>query len=179
MATLSFCLKSVYPALTIVIVASAITLGTAGAAVPAPAPVVPYTTAHGQIRSTAQFKGHPTLLWLVSTWCSSCAAGLHTLTRHATELDETGLRVVILRNYKNDGYPGPDIRQFTAQTVPQFKVPKSWTLGQASKRLDRAYNPRHYPDIYFFIDAKGRIESVGGAPAATMDEILRFARGGR
>ncbi|TAL86389.1 MAG: hypothetical protein EPN74_05025, partial [Rhodanobacter sp.] len=49
------------------------------AATPPLAPIVPYTTAGGRTLSTAQFKGHRTMLWLLSTWCGSCAAGLQTM----------------------------------------------------------------------------------------------------
>jgi len=143
---------------------------------PPRAPDAQFTVVDGSAHSTAELKGSPTLLWLLSTWCGSCAAGLDTLSRHADEIAKTDLRVVILRNYQNGGYPGAGIAQFVARVIPRFQVPDSWVLGQASLELDRAYNGKHYPDIYFLIDRQGRIREVGGAPSATMDRILHFAR---
>lgn len=141
------------------------------------APVVPYTTAGGRTLSTAQFKGHRTMLWLLSTWCGSCAAGLQAMADKAGPLEKSGLRVVILRNYQNGGYPGPAIRKFVDRVAPTLLQQPGWAFGDASPQLDYAYNHKHYPDIYFLIDANGRIQAVDGAPAATMDTILRFARG--
>lgn len=143
---------------------------------PPKAPEAPFTTVDGSTHSTSELKGSPTLLWLLSTWCGSCAAGLDALSQHTDEIAKTDLRVVVLRNYQNGGYPGADIAQFVSRVLPRLKVPERWMLGQASAGLDRAYNGKHYPDIYFLIDRQGRVRQVGGAPSATMDRILRFAR---
>lgn len=141
-----------------------------------PAPVAAFTTATGKTLSTTDLKGRPTMLWLLSTWCGSCAAGLQTLAQHADILRKTGLRVVVLRNYKNDGYPGLHIAEFTRKVLPNFNPPKNWVLGQASRQLGERYNAKFYPDIYFLMDAKGRIRSVDSAPSATFARILAFAR---
>ena len=140
------------------------------------APPAPFVTVGGHRRSTAGLQGHRTFLWLLSTWCGSCAAGLKAVAEHAGQLRNDGLRVVILRNYKDDGYPGPGIRAFFARAVPGFRAPSNWTLGQTSKQLDQSYNPRHYPDVYFLIDSGGDVRAVGSAPAATMGRILHFAK---
>lgn len=141
------------------------------------APAAPYTTAGGQTRSTAQLKGHKTMVWLLSTWCGSCAAGLQAMADHADQIEKAGLHVVVLRNYQNGGYPGMDIRSFVDRVAPKLLKEPGWTFGKASMQLDYAYNRRHYPDIYFLINASGQVQAVNGAPAATMDRILRFARG--
>ncbi|TAM24176.1 MAG: redoxin domain-containing protein [Candidimonas sp.] len=141
------------------------------------APIVSYATAGGRTLSTAQFQGHRTMLWLLSTWCASCAAGLQAMADKADPLEKAGLRVVILRNYQNGGYPGSGIRSFVNRVAPTLLKEPGWTFGDAPPQLDYAYNHKHYPDIYFLIDANGRIQTVDGAPAATMDKILRFARG--
>lgn len=143
-----------------------------------PAPDASYTV-NGRMHTTAALRGRPTMLWLLSTWCGSCAAGVHALAVHADVLEQSGLQVVILRNYKNDGYPGPDIRAFVNRIAPGSAPGTDWSLGEASQELEKAYNPRGYPDIYFLMDAAGRIRVVSGAPGATMDKILRFARSQR
>lgn len=138
------------------------------------APAAPYTVG-GHSRSTATLKGRPAMLWLLSTWCGSCAAGLQAMAKNATQIQKSGLRVVILRNYQDGGYPGPTIDKFVSEVAPTILRDTKWTLGNASAALERAYNSRHYADIYFLIDATGRIQQIGGAPAATMAKILRFA----
>ncbi len=140
------------------------------------APVAPFTTASGQTLYTTSLKGRPTLLWLLSTWCGSCAAGLQTLARHADSLQKAGLRIVILRNYRNDGYPGMRIAAFTRKVLPHFMPPKNWVLGQASQQLGMRYNASRYPDIYFLIGAKGHIRAVDSAPSATFSRIRAFAK---
>ena len=139
------------------------------------APVVPFRVGH-HMESTVQLKGHPTLLWLLSTWCGSCAAGLQALRSEAAQLEMARLHVIVLRNYKNGGYPGPHIRSFVKRFAPALLSEPNWTFGQASLALEQAYNSRHYPDIYYLIDAAGRIHAVDSAPGATMNRILRFAR---
>ncbi|MHB1539813.1 MAG: thioredoxin domain-containing protein [Steroidobacteraceae bacterium] len=150
----------------------------ASAASAPPAPAARYVTIGARTLSTAQLKGHRTLLWLLSTWCGSCAAGLQTLASDSGELAKAGLHVVVLRNYRNGGYPGPNIRSFVEHFAPALLTQRNWTFGQASLGLDQAYNGRHYPDIYFLIDASGHIRAINSAPSATLDRILRFAQGG-
>ncbi len=167
-----------YSLLLAVTFAGSVSSGSAVAATPTAAPAAPYTTASGQHRSTARFRGHQTLLWLVSTWCTSCAQGIKALAPRAPELRRAKLRVVVLRNYRNSGYPGPGIAQFVKHATPN-PVSKVWTLGEASKALEAAYNPRHYPDIYFLIDPAGHIQTISSAPSATLQTILAFAGASR
>ena len=148
--------------------------GLAQATVAPLAPAVPFTVG-GRMESTAQMKGHPTLLWLLSTWCGSCAAGLQALRSEAAQLEMARLHVIVLRNYQNGGYPGPHIRAFVKRFAPALLSEPNWTFGQASLALGQAYNGRHYPDIYYLIDATGHIHAVDSAPGATMNRILRFA----
>ncbi|EQD75035.1 thiol-disulfide oxidoreductase, partial [mine drainage metagenome] len=108
----------------------------AHAAGPPNAPAALYITAGGRTVSTAQLKGHRTLLWLLSTWCGSCTAGLQAMASETGPLAKSGLRVVILRNYRNGGYPGPDIRSFVDRFAPGLLTEPYWTFGQASRGLD-------------------------------------------
>lgn len=88
---------------------------------------------------------------------------------------ETGLQVIVLRNYENGCYPGLGIQPFADKVVRNFSLPDNWTMGEASESLNQAYNPQHYADIYFLIDAEGHIRDISGAPSATMDRIISFA----
>ncbi len=149
----------------------------AGAANAPAAPAATFVTPQGRKVAISDYRGKPLMLWLVSTWCSSCSAGILSMEGKAKELEKLGLQVVVLRNYKNVGYPGPNIVDFVDQVMPKGATPPAnWTLGEATKGLDTAYNRRHYPDVYFLIDRQGRVEAVDGAPSATMDRILAFAK---
>lgn len=119
--------------------------------------------------------GKKVVLWLFSTWCASCAQGVDALARVQTKLQQAGITVVALRNPGNGGFSGPSITDFFARYgAPLAKAP-NWLLGQASDRLDRLYNPKGYPDVYFLIDTTGVVRAVDTAPSATLDRILRFA----
>ncbi|EQD75063.1 thiol-disulfide oxidoreductase, partial [mine drainage metagenome] len=100
-------------------------------------PAALYLTAGGRTISTAQPKGHRTLLWLLSTWCGSCAAGLQAMASEAAQLVKSGLRVVMLRNYRNGGYPDPDIRSFVDRFAPGLLAEPHWTFAQASRGLSQ------------------------------------------
>lgn len=139
-----------------------------------PAPVAPFRVG-GTVRSTATLTGHKTMVWLVSTWCGSCAKGLQVLARRATLLHDAGLRIVVLRNAGNGGYAGPTIRAFVNQVSPALLKQTNWTFGEATPAFEKAYNPRGYADIYFLIRANGTLQTVSGAPAATLGTILGFA----
>lgn len=144
------------------------------------APAAAFTATDGRSLSVADFRGHPTMVWLVSSWCGSCAAGMQTLVDHEAELETAGLKVLVLRNYQNLGYPGPNIEDFVRQTLSGGRgrgaaIPQNWVLGQATQAFDHVYNTKHYPDIYYLVDADGRIQAVDGAPSATLDQILSFA----
>lgn len=138
-------------------------------------PGATFQTVDGRTLSTNSFKGRPTMLWLLSTWCGSCAAGLRAMAAKEPELERTGLRVVVLRNYKNGGYPGMSTGDFVKRVL-STPPPKDWIFGQASRQLDKAYNAKHYPDIYFLIGRDGTVDAVDSAPSATIDRILAFAR---
>lgn len=54
----------------------------AGFALAAPAQKAPdavFKTVDGVERSTAEFNGQPTMLFLLSTWCLSCDSGIEAL----------------------------------------------------------------------------------------------------
>lgn len=141
----------------------------------ATAPAATYTNTHGQPVNTTTLKGHASMLWLISTWCRSCSAGLSTLNAHVDQLRASGLHVVILRTYQNGGVPGADIASFVARNAPRL-MHANVALGDATQGLERTYDPRHYPDIYYLIDANGQIQGVDTAPSVTLGKILRFAK---
>jgi len=150
----------------------------AGAAtgLPAKAPPATFSTGAKQV-SLADYRGEKVMLWMFSSWCSSCKAGLDALAAEQPRLAQAGLRILALRNHENGGYPGPSARAFFEQFGKPLLSAPNWVVGDVSPEMAARYNPRRYPDIYFLIDAQGMVRAVNSAPAATIDTILRFAKG--
>lgn len=131
--------------------------------------------AHANEYSLGDFEGQKVMLWLLSTWCSSCVAGLEALADTQPRLERTDLKVLALRNHENGGFPGPSITEFAKRVEKPLTEAPNWVFGQASPGMARRYNPQNYPDIYFLIDEEGMVQVVSTAPAATLDKIERFA----
>lgn len=129
----------------------------------------------GQQRSLNEFRGRKVMLWLFSTWCSSCAVGLEALVENQQRLERAGLQILALQNYKNGGYPGPSINEFIDQYGPAVLNASNWVIGEVPAEMAEQYNPRGYPDIYFLIDEAGMVRAIQGAPASSISTILRFA----
>jgi len=126
--------------------------------------------------SLKKFEGKKIMLWLFSTWCPSCIVGFQALAKKQDELKKNKLTIIVLRNYKNGGYPGPTVIEFAKKYGKNLLKAKNWVFGEASNNLENIYNPKKYPDIYFLINSKGIIVDMNGAPAATIDNILSFSK---
>jgi thiol-disulfide isomerase/thioredoxin len=147
-----------------------------GPAVGETAPAGTFTTLSGHVLDVASLRGHPTLLWFVSTWCSSCQAGTVAMAHALPTLEADGVRVDEIELYEDLGQSGPSMRQFArALAGPELSSP-AWTFGVSSASLTRVYDPRAYLDIYYLLDANGRIVYVNGSPAATMSQLLAAAK---
>jgi thiol-disulfide isomerase/thioredoxin len=170
------------PALLIVL-ATSISLLPSGRALaqgvgglPVAAPDAPFTSRAGR-HSIAEFKDRKIMLWLFSTWCSSCGVGMQALLEKQPQLRQAGLTILALKNYQNGGYPGPSLDDFVEQFGSSLRQAPNWIFGDASQKLATEYNARNYPDIYFLIDEQGMVQAVNGAPSATLDTIMSFATG--
>ncbi|GMR05774.1 MAG: hypothetical protein BMS9Abin25_0349 [Gammaproteobacteria bacterium] len=143
--------------------------------VPFTAPDVRFSSQGGE-HSLTEYKGRKVMLWLFSTWCHTCVASVKAMQKKQATWEKTGLEILVLRNYKNGGYPGVDMPAFIQRFAPQVKQTNAWTIGEASQQMDQKLNAKKFPDIYFLIDEKGWVQAVNTAPNITMDVILKFAR---
>ena len=155
---------------------TAVSFAAAGPALNQPAPDAVFSAQSKQY-SVAQFKGRKVMLWLLSTWCTSCQEGLHVLAQERAKLQKAGLTVIVLENYKNGGYGGEPITAFAQRYGASVLHSPNWLFGDAPQHFGAVYNPRNFPDIYYLIDKNGVIRAVSGAPSATLDKILNFADG--
>ncbi len=132
--------------------------------------------AHGHKVSLASFHGQKVMLWLFSTWCPSCQAGLPLLARDERIFAAHHLRLIILENYHNGGYPGPTLSSLMNRYAQAAQRAQNWTVGLATRRTAAVYNARSYPDIFYLIRPDGTIEKVSSAPSAHLKTILDFAK---
>jgi hypothetical protein len=133
-----------------------------------------YTLLDARVLSTTELRGHPYVLWLMATWCSSCQGGTEVMAKHIADLRARGVRVVQLEVANDLGSPGPPLRAF-ANGVGTAASSPNWYWGVASPSQTQALDPGAYPDIYYLVNANGTIAEINGAPAATWSEIARFA----
>lgn len=134
-------------------------------------------SSQGKIHSLTDYKGRKVMLWLFSTWCHSCIAGVKAMQAEQAIWGKTGLVVLAIRNYNNGGYSGPDISTFIEKIAPPLLNHKGWVNGEATKTMYRKMNAKRFPDIYYLIDKKGLVQVVSTSPTATMNKILKFAQG--
>jgi thiol-disulfide isomerase/thioredoxin len=124
------------------------------------APTGVYSTVQGKLTRLASLRGTPTLVWFVATWCSSCQAGTQTIAQNITRLSSRHVRVVELelagQQFAGHEYSNPD-----------------WIWGVASSQMTQTYDPHAYLDIYYLLNAQGKIVYVNGSPSSTMGSLLQ------
>jgi cytochrome oxidase Cu insertion factor (SCO1/SenC/PrrC family) len=153
--------------------------GGAGAGTPASAHAVApngsFTTAAGATETVSSLHGRPTLLWFVTTWCSSCQAGTQAMSAQIPTLAARHVRVVELELSGDLGQPGPAISDFARQLAGSRLHDPDWIFGTASPVLTQAYDPNGYLDVYYLLDAAGHVTYANSSPAATMSQLLSAA----
>lgn len=149
---------------------------TATPAVGQVAPGGTLTTISGATVDVVSLRGHPTLLWFVSTWCSSCQAGTQTMAQNIAELRSDGVRVYEVELYRDLDQTGPPMTQFSRALAGPEAANPDWTFGTSSEALTRTYDPQSYLDIYYLLDANGRVTYVNSSPGSTMPQLLAAAR---
>jgi thiol-disulfide isomerase/thioredoxin len=136
-----------------------------------------FRLADGKQVSLASLKGKPTLLYFVTTWCSSCVAGTHTLVENFSALYKYGIRIVELELYNDLGYPGPPINVLQNFSGPKAIVDSSmWQWGYASQSMSYAFDPHGDLDIYYLLNSDGKVMLVGSSPSVTISQLLAAAK---
>lgn len=158
---------------------SATTGGAPPATSSSPMPTVGQLAPAGSFRSTsgatislASLRGRPALLWLVTTWCSSCQAGTQTVAQRLPALTSHHVKVIELELYKNLGGPPQSVAGFARQYAGAAAHNAAWTFGNASKQLSLTYDPQAYLDVYYLIGPNGHIRYVNSSPSATIGNLL-------
>ncbi|MGH7073455.1 MAG: TlpA family protein disulfide reductase [Stellaceae bacterium] len=147
----------------------------------APAPrdtIAPDTQFHvgERLVDLKTYAGHKLMVWQVTTWCPSCRAGLATFADHQSLIDQSDVRVIVLRDYKNGGYPGVGIRKFAEEVAPKLLHDPHFVFGEDTKTLFDSYNPHHYVDVYQLITPDRHIAAASSTPSVTFDKIEAFIK---
>ena len=140
----------------------------------AAAPAFTYHLLNGKHLSPSELRGHPYILWMVASWCSSCQTGSAVVGDHIVFLNAHGVRVVEMRLAKDLGAPGPGLQQFQ-KAVGMKAASPNWYWGELSDAQTATLDPKGYPDVYYLVDASGKIVAVDGNPTSTWDRIATFA----
>ena len=137
-------------------------------------PVFSYHQLNGRILRNVELRGHPYVLWLVASWCSSCQAGSAVVGEHIDMLKKHGVRVVELRLSKDLGAAGLGLQTFQRAVGPKA-FSSNWYWGEASQAQTLALDPRGYADLYYLVDRRGTIVAIDGNPSASWDTIQKFS----
>jgi len=138
------------------------------------APAFAYRELNGEVVRPADLRGHPYMLWLVASWCSSCETGSSVVAAHIDMLKQRNVRIVELRLANDLGAQGPGLQAFQ-RAIGLKAFSQNWYWGEASLQQTLVLDPHGYPDIYYLIAAHGRIVAIAGNPAASWSRIEAFA----
>jgi thiol-disulfide isomerase/thioredoxin len=139
-----------------------------------PAPAFTYHLLDGRELSQRALRGHPYILWTVASWCPSCQTGSDVIASHIGFLRAHGVRVVEMQVANDLGQPGPGLQKFQKAVGAKASAP-NWYWGVLTEAQTEALVPKGAMDVYYLVDARGKVVAVNGSPAATWGVIERFA----
>jgi cytochrome oxidase Cu insertion factor (SCO1/SenC/PrrC family) len=142
----------------------------------ATAPDGSFTAINGQANTIASLRGQPALVWFVTTYCDSCAAGTQAMAGKIDQFAQHHVKVVQLELAGNLGGDGPDIATFGRQIAGDRFNDPNWIWGTASQSLTNSYDPKALLDVYYLLDTQGHVTYINGSPEATMGSLLEHVR---
>jgi len=150
--------------------------GSAAPSVGQAAPNASFTTLSGTTETVASLRGKPALLWLMTTWCSSCQASTQAIAKNLAQLEAAGVHVVEVENYDDLGQNGPSLQEFGKVLAGTDFTNPDWTFARSSDELTSIYNPQSDLDIYYLLSPRGKVAYVNSSPVSTMPQLLAAAR---
>ncbi len=129
--------------------ASAVNVGQA-------APDFTFTAMNGTSSSLSIYRGHPVVLWWITSWCTSCQDGTKVFAQnYYSKYRSAGVVLLQVESYNNLGQPGPDLNSFASSYG--YSGQSGWVLGQGPQGATTTYNPSGYLDYYYVVSSQGII----------------------
>jgi thiol-disulfide isomerase/thioredoxin len=120
------------------------------------APEFTFMTMDGSPSSLSAYRGRPVVLWLITTWCTSCQDGTKLFAQnYYNQYHTAGVVLLEIESYRNLGQPGPSLDNF-AQSYG-YSRQTDWILGEGSQDSTTIYNSAAYLDYFYAVSSQGII----------------------
>ncbi len=140
------------------------------------APDFTFTDLAGLAHSLSSYRGHPVVLWWITTFCGSCAQGTQSFAQnYYASYHGAGVQFLELESYNDLGQSGPTIAAFASQNG--YADQSGWVMGEGSAQGTSTYNPNSELDLYTVIDSHGVIISSGQDLPGSFSAVLSEAQG--
>lgn len=122
--------------------------------------------------STKSLEGKPLVVWLMTTWCSSCAETSELLvSQYYNSFRSDGIRLLQIENYNDLNQQGESLPAFVSQYGGTNQP--GWYIGTASQSVTQQYNPTDALDIYYLINSQGYIVGSGQGLGANLNSVIQ------
>jgi thiol-disulfide isomerase/thioredoxin len=145
-------------------------------AVGKPAPAFTYHLLNGKTLSPAQLRGHKYILWVMGTWCPSCQAGSQIAAQHIADLQRKQVMLVEMEAYNNLGGNGPSLASVKSG-IGRAADARNWYWGVLNEQQTATIDPKSAMDVFYLVDASGKVVAQSMAPGAHWAQIQAFVNG--
>ena len=129
------------------------------------------TLINGGTVSTKSLEGQPLVVWLMTTWCSSCADTSELLiSQYYSSFRSDGIRLLQIENYNDLNQQGESLPAFVSQYGGANEP--GWYIGTAAQSVTLEYNPSSALDIYYMVNSQGDIVGSGQGLGANLNSVL-------
>ncbi len=126
---------------------------------------------NGGTISTKSLEGHPFVVWLMTTWCSSCAETSELLiSQYYSTFRSDGILLLQIENYNDFNQPGESLSAFVSQYGGANQP--GWDIGTAAQSVTREYNPASALDLYYMVNSQGYIVGSGQGLGANLNSVI-------
>ena len=126
---------------------------------------------NGGTVSTKSLEGQPLVVWLMTTWCSSCAETSELLvSQYYNTFRSDGIRLLQVENYNDLNQQGESLPSFVTQYGGANEP--GWYIGTAPQWVTQQYNPAGVLDIYYLVNSQGYIVGSGQGLGANLNSAI-------
>ena len=126
---------------------------------------------NGGTVSTKSLEGHPLVVWLMTTWCSSCAETSELLvSQYYNTFRSDGILLVQIENYNDLNQQGESLPAFVSQYGGSNEP--GWYIGTAPQWVTQQYNPAGVLDIYYLVNSQGYIVGSGQSLGSNLNSVI-------